>query len=253
MCILFIAKNIFPNFPLLLVANRDEFHSRPTLPLHFWEDHPEILAGRDEKEGGTWMGVSKTGRISALTNHRNIPLHRSDARSRGFLVKNFLSSSNSPEDYLQELIQTRKDYNPYNLVFGDKEKLFVYSNISNDVNIIETGIFGLSNAFLDTPWPKIERGKKAIQKLSESFVGEVDKLFQIMRNEEKADDRELPDTGIGLAKERLLSSIFIQDSIYGTRSTAILLVPQIGSWTFYERSFNNAGEILGERFDTLRY
>jgi uncharacterized protein with NRDE domain len=247
MCTLLIAVNQFPEYPLLFLANRDEFHERPTSPLHYWKDSPfSILAGKDEKEGGTWMGFAK-GRIAALTNFRDLSLHQEGRFSRGFLVKNFLEKNITTEEYLSQLQSSRQNYNPYNLLWGDKFGLYVYNNVSNEASLLKKGIYGLSNAFLDTPWPKIQRGKEMLQKLANSSHPQIDDFFQIMRDETKALDSLLPNTGVGLERERLLSSLFISDRVYGTRSTSLLRISSTGEFEFTERTFDSQSRLVGVR------
>ncbi len=244
MCILFISINQFSGYPLVLLANRDEFHKRPTSSLDYWKDSPSILAGRDEKEGGTWMGFAN-GRIAALTNFRDLSLHKEGRLSRGFLVKDFLEKKITTEEYLSHLKSSRENYNPYNLLWGELSQLYVYNNVSNEASVLKNGIYGLSNAFLDTPWPKIQRGKEKLQKLSESPSPQIEDFFQIMRDETKAPDNLLPHTGVGLEKERLLSSLFISDPVYGTRSTALFRISEKKEFEFVERSFDSHSRLVG--------
>jgi len=246
MCILFIAINQHKDYPLIILANRDEFQERPTTSAHFWKDYPNLLAGKDEKEGGTWLGITRQGRISALTNYRDIPLHKDGRLSRGHLVRDYLVSDITSEEYLNFLIANRENYNPYNILFGNQNELFVYNNISNQVNKLENGFYGLSNAYLNSPWPKVSKGIEHLKKYILNSKIEKDELFSIMKDDTKAPDNLLPDTGVGLEKERFLSSIFIQNQIYGTRSTALLLYNSQNTMSFYERSYNSAGEATNE-------
>lgn len=246
MCILFIAINQHKEFPLIILANRDEFQERPTTAAHFWKEYPDLLAGRDEKEGGTWLGVTRQGKISALTNYRDIPLHKEGRLSRGHLVRDYLISEKSSKEYLDFLIRERGNYNPYNILIGNKEELFVYNNISNETNKLEDGFHGLSNAYLNSPWPKLNRGVEAMKNYILNNEINHDELFSIMKDETKAPDELLPDTGVGLEKERFLSSIFLKSPVYGTRSTAILLFDRHNAVSFYEKSYSPNGDTVGE-------
>lgn len=246
MCILFLAINQHKDYPLIVLANRDEFQLRPTKVAHFWEDYPDLLAGRDEKEGGTWLGLNRDRKIAALTNYRDIPLHKDGRNSRGLLVKNYLTSNQSSEEYLDFLIHNKDNYNPYNILIGNPKLLFVYNNVSNQIDKLEDGFHGLSNAYLNSPWPKIGKG---IQKLKEEILNpefDIDNLFSIMKDESIAPDELLPNTGVGLEKERFLSSIFIRSEVYGTRSTAVILFDRKNDISFYERSYNIKGEIFNK-------
>ncbi|MCB1178187.1 MAG: NRDE family protein [Leptospiraceae bacterium] len=241
MCILFLAIKQDPDFPLIILANRDEFHSRPTGKAQFWKENSNVLGGIDEKDGGTWLGITKLGRISALTNYRNIPLHKDGRISRGFLVKDFLFSEENPKNYLEGIISKRENYNPFNLLVGNPNELYVYNNVSNELRKLENGFHGLSNAFLNSPWPKLCNGVENLKK--QIITGNIDKdeFFRIMKDETKAPDNLLPDTGVGLEKERFLSSIFIKDEIYGTRTTAVILLDKENKIYFEERTYNGQG------------
>lgn len=246
MCILFLAINQHEKYPLVILANRDEFQERPTTSARFWKEYPELLAGRDEKEGGTWLGITKKGKISALTNYRDIPLHKEGRESRGLLVKDFLTSEISTLTYLDLLISKRESYNPYNILIGNQKELYVYNNVSNESQKLTDGFHGLSNAYLNSPWPKISRGIEHLKEYILSSELKKEELFSIMKDETKAPDELLPNTGVGLEKERFLSSIFIQNPVYGTRSTAILLFDRQNTVSFYERSYSPTGDITNE-------
>ena len=162
MCLLIFAHRVAQHYPLVLAANRDEFHTRPTAQAHFWPQYPEMLAGRDLEQGGTWMGITRQGRFAAITNYRDPARTAPAPRSRGELPLQFLVSDNAPAVYLEELRNRAKDYAGFNLLLGDGENLWYYSNsaANNDPRLLPPGIYGLSNAQLDTPWPKVEDGKQ---------------------------------------------------------------------------------------------
>ena len=236
MCTILFSWKKIPGYRLVLIANRDEFYERPTALAHWWDDYPNILAGRDLQAGGTWMGISKNGRFAAITNFRKFPLEGPFETSRGDLVKDFLSSDESPASYLDKLNRIGKGFEGYNLIFGDTKELFYHSNKGPSTGI-EPNTYGLSNHLLDTPWPKINKGKFLFNRCIE--VGDLDKetFFDILSNREKAPDSELPETGVGLEKERMLSPIFIKSENYGTRISSVLMVSENGEVNFYERSF----------------
>ncbi|MBU5614409.1 NRDE family protein [Geomonas azotofigens] len=239
MCTLLLAYRAHPEYRLVIAANRDEYYQRPTRPAHFWEDAPHIFAGRDLVHGGTWFGVTATGRLAALTNYRDpSDLHRHGPSSRGQLVSGFLADEAGAEEYLARLRESGIPYGGYNLLVGDSERLFCYSNKSDRVLPIEPGIHGLSNHLLDTPWPKVCRGKSGLARILARGEAVPEGLFALLADETHPPDRELPDTGVGLELERMLSPVFIRSAQYGTRSSTVLLVDHGGKATFIERSFD---------------
>ncbi|MEM7181875.1 MAG: NRDE family protein [Spirochaetota bacterium] len=237
MCILFLAIGQHPKYPLILLANRDEFRTRPTAKAKFWQEHPQMLAGKDLQEGGTWLGIHKQGKLAALTNVRDIPAHQKGRKSRGHLVKDYLQGEVQAQNYLQTIQQNPMQYNPFNLLVGDLQELYVYSNMQGKVHRLEPGFHGLSNAFLNSPWPKLGKGIASLKQYIQGQELDKDELFDIMQQSEKAPDHLLPDTGVGLQKERYLSSIFIAGPDYGTSSTAIVLVDENRQVSFWERTF----------------
>ena len=246
MCILFLAIQQHKKYPLILLANRDEFRTRPTAQAKFWQEHPQMLAGKDLQEGGTWLGIDKKGKIAALTNVRNIPAHKTGRKSRGHLVKDYLQEEKQPQNYLETLQQNPMQYNPFNLLVGNLQELYVYSNMQTEIHKLQAGFHGLSNAFLNSPWPKLSKGIDSIKQYIQTTELDKDELFAIMQQSEKAPDHLLPDTGVGLAKERYLSSIFIAGPDYGTSSTAIILVDNKQQVLFWERTFAAEGKQLAE-------
>ena len=242
MCILFIAVNQHPNYPLIIAANRDEFHNRPTLQSQFWEHQDNVLAGRDLQAGGTWMGINKNGRLSALTNVRDPQKIMPDATSRGELVSNYLTQHPSPKSYLGALRQTKDNYNGYNLLFGQWNDLWVYNNHTDKAQRLEAGVFGLSNADLDSPWPKINQGVGKLKSHCQQ-AGPIDtqKLFDILLDQQQSTDDLLPKTGVPIEWERKLSSIFIQSDDYGTRSATLLMIDNDKQVSWLEHSFDSSG------------
>ncbi|TWT04952.1 NRDE family protein [Planomicrobium sp. CPCC 101079] len=238
MCLINFQFQKHPKYKLVVAANRDEFYGRPTESAHFWEDTPSILAGRDLEQGGTWLGVDKTGKFAALTNFRDPSKPEAGKISRGALVRDYLAGTQSPTDFLAAINPT--DYTGFNLLVGDADRLFYYNNIQPAVTEIAPGTYGLSNHLLDTPWPKVIKGKKYLYDyLSSHEEVELDSLFNILANSEQASDSELPRTGIGLEFERKLSAMFIKTPDYGTRSASVVLVDYDGTITFAEKTFKN--------------
>jgi len=238
MCLLLMAIGAHPRYKAIYAANRDEFYDRPTAQAAFWDEAPQVLAGRDLKAGGTWMGVTRSGRIAAVTNYRDPLTHRAEALSRGQLVIGYLKGKETPLSYIERLAERWHQYNGFNLVLGDGEALFWCSNRAEKVRRLGTGIYGLSNRLLDTPWPKIVRGKAGLKDL----IGEENELspegiFALLSDRQEGEDAALPDTGVGLQLERVLSPIFITSPGYGTRSSTILLVDHGNRVIFLERTF----------------
>jgi uncharacterized protein with NRDE domain len=163
MCLILIAHGAHPEFPLVIAANRDEYYERPTAGAAFWHDHPHILAGRDLECMGTWLGVTRGGRFAALTNFRDPRERKTDAPSRGRLVSDFLVTDNNPREYLKDVSRQAQRYNGFNLLVGDLDGVFYLSSREARVQELSPGIHGLSNHLLDTPWPKVARGKQRLQ------------------------------------------------------------------------------------------
>ncbi len=224
MCILFLAIRRHRDYPLVIAANRDEYHDRPSRGMHWWEDEPDILAGRDLTAGGTWLGVHRNGAFAAVTNFRGVGGQRADARSRGELVSRFLASGGIVEDYHRFLARDHWKYNPFNLVYGNRDGLFTWGHDDPEARPLGDGFHSVSNGPMDQPWPKMSRG---VAELSRHVRGDetllAESLLPVMLDAAPAPDSELPDTGYGLERERLLSPIFIRGDTYGTRATTILL------------------------------
>lgn len=236
--------------PLLLIANRDEFYARPTKPLGWWEDAP-ILAGRDLQAGGTWLGVSRSGRLAALTNHRD-PAHvRADAPSRGELVSAFLQADSSAADYLTELARRAADYNPFNLLVFDGEMLMGLESRHAKVIAMQPGIGAVSNADFLTPWPKLATLKDGLQALLTKAHPRDAELLELLHHRGVAADADLPATGIPLALERVLSSAFIATPDYGTRACSVLRFEAHGV-EFLEQSFDARGQLDTHQFTLTR-
>ena len=239
MCVIYIAFQHHPDHPLILLANRDEYYERPSASAAYWDDHPDIYGGRDLVRGGTWLGVTRDGRFAAVTNYRD-PSAPTGTRSRGDLVAGFLKSECSAEEYLREVRSDRGEYSGFNLLvgrIGDLSEIFYYSNRGRDPRKLAPGVYGLSNHLLDTPWPKVERGKAAFARLLANGDLADDRLFDILSDETLAADDELPSTGVPYEAEKAISAIFIKTKGYGTRCSTVLKFNRDCDWSFEERVF----------------
>lgn len=217
-----------------MAANRDEFYARPTTTAHWWEDH-EILGGRDLQAKGTWMGVDKSGRFAAVTNYRDIQNIREDVRSRGDLPVNFLTGKHSGKNYSEKIFKEGQDYNGFNLLTLDDELTHV-SNYDDTVNTLSPGVYGLSNALLDTPWPKVNRAKEFFHsKMDNDF--ELSHLIELMQNTDVASDQDLPETGLLVEMERAVSAMCIRTENYGTCCSTAITIDYDGNVEFMEKSY----------------
>lgn len=252
MCLLLIAFRCHPGYPLVVAANRDEFYERPTRPLDRWPDTPTVFAGRDARSGGTWMGITTTGRLAAVTNFRERGVQVPDPWTRGELVADFLAGTEPPEAYLESVRGRQHRYQGFNLIVGTPEGIWYLSNRGGAVRLLPPGIFGLSNHLLDTPWPKVLNGKAGMAKhLKTHDTADPAGWFEMLADTTRPPDADLPDTGVGLEWERLLSPIFIRSDRYGTRSSTLLTVAETGSVRMTERthSIPGGGNTIDRSFD----
>ncbi|REJ77629.1 MAG: NRDE family protein [Acidobacteria bacterium] len=224
MCTILFSYRQHEETPLILLANRDEFYERPTQKAGRWDDAPGVFAGRDMVAKGTWLGVTDSGKIAAVTNYRE-PGQEKGTRSRGRLVSDFLTSDTSTREYLEKIERSAGDYSGFNLLVGELNNgttsLFYFSNRGNGIRELGPGLYGISNHLLDTPWPKVERGKARLKEVIDDGFQKED-LFGVLTDRTLAEDEDLPDTGVGYIKEKILSPIFIETPIYGTRSSTIV-------------------------------
>jgi uncharacterized protein with NRDE domain len=242
MCLIVFAYNVHPSYRLILAANRDEFYERPSSSADFWKDHPQVLAGRDLKNSGTWLGVTRIGKFAAITNYRDLLNLKSDAPSRGKLVSRYLTGKRNADNYLKIIFGQTDTYNGFNLLLGDDNDLFVYSSCGEKQKL-KPGIYGLSNHLLNSPWPKVTRSRKMLKATLEKKGDALEEaLFSILADRHLSPDSKLPATGIGLEWERLLSPIFIESPIYGTRSSTILLIGKNRRVRFVEKVFDGQKE-----------
>ena len=237
MCLLLISWKTDPRYPLILAGNRDEFYNRPTRPLHKWESKPVIAAGRDLKSRGTWLAVSENRRFAAVTNFRNPATLRENVRSRGELVTKFLLSSLSTEKILEKIRGTAGLYNGFNLILGDGETLWYLNEMDIAPKEIPPGIHVISNARLNTPWPKAVHAKSEFSTLIAEENFHPDPLFKLLLNDQTYPTSELPSTGVTPEMEKQLSSLFIRMPGYGTRSSAVISLDQNGVFSFSERTY----------------
>jgi uncharacterized protein with NRDE domain len=241
MCLILFAHDAHADYPLIIAANRDEYYQRPAAKAAFWQDHPHILAGRDLEGMGTWLGVTRSGRFAALTNVRDPNERKTDAPTRGQLVSKFLTSNRAAREYLEEVATLATRYNGFNLLAGDLDGIYYFSSRMGSVQEVAKGIHGLSNHLLDTPWPKVVRGK---QRLQAALADEprAEALLDLLHDREPAAKDELPDTGIGFEMERVLSAALIVSPQYGTRASTAILFGRDGSLSFSERTILRGGE-----------
>lgn len=248
MCLIAFAWKAHSEFRLIVAANRDEWHERPAAAAHWWEDQPDILAGRDLKAGGTWLGVTRSGRFAALTNFRDPADRKADAPSRGALVTAFLTGRETPRDYLAHLSSRTSRYQGFNLIVGDRNSLYYFSSRSGEILAVPPDVHALSNHTLNEPWPKVEMAKSALEAAIQPDVpceARQRLCFEFLSNATIASDTALPDTGVGIVWERKLSPALIVGKEYGTRCSTVVSVSTDGTMRFEERTRDTTGEVVG--------
>jgi uncharacterized protein with NRDE domain len=244
MCLVLVAWRGNKNYPCVIAANRDELHSRPTVAAQWWQSEPQILGGRDLKAGGTWLGMTRTGRFAALTNYRDSTQQRVGTPSRGALVTSLLKSTADTTEALRYLREVGANYNGFNLIFSDGERLAIYESVPGTGRELAPGIYGLSNHLLDTPWPKVQNAKSRLS-TALADIANPDAALALLRDEAPAPDDQLPRTGIGQGWERLLSSAFVRAPDYGTRCSTLVRIDQRRRACFDEWSWDAAGAQIG--------
>ncbi len=243
MCLVVVALGVHPEYSLVIAANRDEFYDRPTAPAGFWAEAPGVLAGRDLRAGGTWLGVDRRGRFAAVTNYRQGRREAPAARSRGRLVSDFLTTDIDASKHVEQVAHHAALYNGFNLLAGDAGELYYFSNREGRARALAPGVYGLSNHLLDTAWPKVSSSKRALGSILAGNGSELAAdLLNLLSDQTRPSDDLLPATGVGLELERLLSSAFIASADYGTRSSTVLLLARGGGVTFIEATFGPGGE-----------
>jgi uncharacterized protein with NRDE domain len=239
MCLIVFAYDCHPVYQLIVVANRDEFRDRPTEAAGFWSSAPYVLAGRDVKGGGTWMGITTSGKFASITNYRDQRLQVVDPPSRGRLVSDYLLNPHlAPQEYQAQLNRDGHRYDGFNLLYGSNDMLYYFTNRGGSSGPVSPGIHGLSNHLLDTRWAKVTTAKSRLETIVQQSNIDPEELFEALFDPAPYADNLLPDTGVGIERERMLSPLFIENDVYGTRSSTVLLVNRNGHVSFTERVFD---------------
>lgn len=284
MCLILIAWRQRNDLRLILAANRDEYYDRPTDPARLWNDAPHILAGRDRRAGGTWLGVDRSGRYTAVTNIREPSQKREGLRSRGLLTTGYLDGNAAPGVYSRQIAAQRAQYDSFNFIAGDRDDLWFLNSSAGEPAKLPPGVYGISNGELDCLWPKVLKGKAELQRLLNAVVPPVplrdrageresvvpgksktrsksqpcrhtlltEPLFRLLADRTVPADGELPDTGVGIEWERRLAPAFIAAGQYGTRSSTVIILQHDGTVHFSERSFDSNGRNSGESVHAFR-
>lgn len=242
MCLLIAGYRIHPHYPLIIAANREEAYGRPTRVAHWWEDIPGVLGGRDLEAGGSWMGVSASGRFAALTNYWESEPPHTDPPSRGTLVRDYLAGESSAEEYLQELRRSGGSYNGFNILFGEPERLFYYSNRAQWSGEVGPGVHVISNVLLNTPWPKSERARRFFSRTALRERPEPEELLEMLDDVTAPEEQRDPETPRERLQQLARSSIRIVFPRFGTRTSTALTISSGGEVHFSERSFDPAGQ-----------
>lgn len=240
MCLIVVGWRAHPDFPLVVAANRDEFYARPTAPLGRWPDAPEVMGGLDLEAGGTWLGVSESGRFAAVTNVRE-PGMAKGAQSRGGLTRGFLTARSSAAEYATGIDSDQ--YSGFNLLLGDGDTLLYCSNRDGQPRPLAPGIYGLSNHLLDSPWPKLLAARQLFAEALHRLPDES-AFFELLADQAIVTDENLPSTGVPIEWERLLSAIFVKSESYGTRASTLVWQDAGGKITVHENSFGPNGQPL---------
>jgi uncharacterized protein with NRDE domain len=244
MCLIVIAFQSSADFPLLVAGNRDEFHARPAHAADWWADDRDVLGGRDLQAGGTWLGLHRSGRFAAVTNFRDAAPSRSGKRSRGHLVSEFLRSRAAPLEYLRSI--EGQHYAGFNLLVSDGQSLASLSNRNGAARELAAGVYGLSNATLDTPWEKIVRSKRALNALLSADAVNETSLFRLLADRDKGPAHEVTSEHLPFVTAHAITAPFIVLPEYGTRCSTVVMADRHGRWTLAERRFNPAGAKTGE-------
>lgn len=248
MCLILLAHRVHPRYPLIVAANRDEFHGRPAAPAAFWEDQPQVLAGRDLEAGGTWLGVARNGRFAAVTNFSEEPMDPLPPRSRGGLVSDFLTGTMAAEPYLEQIAAHAGAYRGFNLLLSEGEELWYYSNRLPRPQRLAPGTYGLSNHLLDTDWPKVKRGKSALAVFEAAEQQpDVEELLALLADESTPSDAEIAASGLDPEHARRVTPCFIRGPVYGTRASTVVIAERSGTMHFTEVGFAAEGQRAGRQ------
>jgi uncharacterized protein with NRDE domain len=249
MCLVIVAYKAHADYPLVLAANRDEMYQRATRAAQFWPDYPSILAGQDLEQGGTWLGLDKSGRLAAVTNYRDGMVQKTAGTSRGLLVSHYLQKQNAPINYLEQCIAESDHFNSFNLLLGDVRTLYFLSSREHRYRQLEAGIHGISNGDLDSSWPKVEGAKQQMSALlAANQLDDHERILALLADRQTPADESLPDTGIGLAWERALAPVFIKSEEYGTRASSVLSIDRDNNVRFSERAYDSQGKAQDTRY-----
>jgi len=244
MCLIALSVGQHPGYPLILAANRDEFHARPTKEAHWWPDKPDIVGGRDLQAGGTWLALHRTGRFATVTNYRDAKAPEKGHRSRGHLVTAYLDSNLSPTEYLATIDED--SFAGFNLIVGTRDEVAYLSNREDGTRKLQPGTYGLSNALLDGPWHKVERSKERLAAVVASGDVNDTQLMRLMNDRGKAPVAEVEAGRLDFETAHAVTAPFIVMPNYGTRCSTIVLADSSGNWRFTERRFDPAGRQTGE-------
>ena len=251
MCLLLLAWNVHPDYPFVFAGNRDEAYNRETRQADWWEDAPKVLGGRDLLAGGSWLGITRSGRFAVVTNYRDGKQEKNAAPSRGLLVRDYLASDVSPGKLNEKLEVEAQQFNGFNLLYGNRDEIRYYSNRGGNNGVLPSGTHGLSNHLLNTPWPKVEHLRKGMTSMLQGTPDET-RMLELLANRAPAEDASLPDTGVGREMEKLLSAPFIVGDRYGTRASTVIIRHHDGRVLLVERNVNNKGkETSSNRFEFL--
>lgn len=256
MCLLTFRIAQHPQYKLVLAANRDEKYARPAAAAHFWDTPSGLLAGKDLEANGTWLGISRQGKLAALTNCHDLPdeppeqLYEkpSHKRSRGELVINYFRQQEGPADYIAGIRAAREEYEPFNLLIGTVEHLYHYNSRDDSLQLVSPGTHSLSNATLDTPWPKVRRTRERLDEILQSEQEYIEELFLMMRDQTPAPDEELPTVPLSLEQKRAVTAPFIVTEEFGTRNTTLLLVSHTNEVLFIERTYSTSGKFHDQQY-----
>ncbi|MDZ7835547.1 MAG: NRDE family protein [Alkalibacterium sp.] len=245
MCLITLSYKQHPDFPLILVQNRDELYDRESLPLHFWKDYPHVLSGRDKRHGGTWSGITKSGRVASLTNR---PFDDSpavaDSFSRGKIVKDFLTDHDSIEAFLKYLRENRLSYDSYQLLFGTIDDLHIYSNATDQHLKLKPGLYSLSSTDDNLSQHKMQRSLKLVgQYLTDHPEPELTDLITLFKDKQKAEDIPALPSTVPYEMGRRHSSIFIEGDRFGTVNTTAVSVHNDCSVKVKEVRYDRLGEL----------
>jgi uncharacterized protein with NRDE domain len=249
MCLLVLAWRVHPRYPLIVAANRDEFHERPAAALARWAAPDDILAGRDLRANGTWLALDRARRFGVVTNFRDLQRPRADAPSRGGLIPQYLRAAGGPQEFFAALAGKAAEYSGFNLLLADAQSLWYGSNRGAPLaRALTAGVHGLSNEALDTPWPKLQRVRRGFEDwLRDAPQADPTRLFALLADRTRvSNEAELPHTGLSREWEQVLSSPFVQDPDYGTRCSTVLMLERSGACYLAERRFDARGTSQGE-------